>query len=1452
VGVVVLAVIGSVALLIGGVWTFLQTRWGGEVLRKVVVTQANRRLAGQLAIGRLAFGGDRLALERVSLRDPEGTPVARIARVDVTFSPLALLRRHLDIGALVIDRPELTLAADDRGLNLARAVAPRTAPRATAEKKRQAPAADEDGSLAIDVRRLVLTGGRIDYRSDGEARAHLRALSVRGSFRQARDLLAADAAIDAQGGHLDLRASLDPAHHRTRGDGVTIRARGIDAAALLEGAPASDLGFQLRAHGGGTELAALDGALDFYLPPGKLDGGAVGPIGITVRGRRGRYDLAHMLAVLPGVRATGNGTIDRVGDREGRGEKPREDLDVHVRVEATDLGALARALTGHDRKPPIALAGNGRVDVALGGTLAAPSVRVAAQVPFLAVGANRVQALTASVDVPDLRVPEAANVDVRAPQVTVGGQTLRALSVWLQGTGPQISGSAHVAAPYPLALSLRAERPHPHSRRIVLRALSLKYPEASWSLAAPATIQLGSDRLLVQGLALRADHQLIRIDAEKTDRRVDVDARIAALDLGRLPRALVPARLGVGGMLDVQLRLAGPTAAPRIDLTTALAGGRVRGYRNLALRADVHKSGTRAHGSLDVHALGTAASARFDLPAGWPPKRRERRAPLRFDLLVADTDLAALQKALHAAAPGASAAGGGPPLRGIAHLQVHLDGSADNPRLGVEAGVRRFAAGKQAIGDVTLAVDANQDQPIHALLRVADTVRLDAKTPLSLRSIARQPPRAAALLRTSFDVSGNIQRLPLASVAQLLGDRLPPPVGGTISADIALSGTADDPRGKLAVDLAGASSGRFPATDGRLELALDAKAIEARVRVVRQGHPLLAAVASLGAGLDTLRAAPAALADARVSVRAVVGPLSMQRLGLPPENDRAPPRALAGQLHADLTVDGTMRAPRLLAHVQASDVRLDKAVVGAAQLTARYDDQRASLDALLTSANKGQLHATVATIADLGYPAVTHGLDVRHLPLHARLDAHQFDLAGFSGVTEDVRTVAGKLDADVAVDGAVGNPKVSGRLDLKDGALAIYGLGDYRAIHVALHGDGEKLTLDELAAQSGGGKVRVTGDAVHAGARGYQIDTRASLDKFPIHKEGQPLATVSLEGGITGTVSPLKTRLQVDVQETRIELSDAKRKNLQSLAAPDDVILVENGRPVNRAQAKRLRELEASRAAERARAEAAAQAAAAPPTQKEPSESHARIRVAVNAQRRIWLTGKDAYIEVGLTPGFRVMVNDEVGIFGAVTVYRGRINVLGRRFDLMADSTVQFSGPPDRPQLDVRAQYKSFAENVTVVLTAKGTMDNLKVTVSAPERPELNESQLYTLIITGHLQFGEASGAPTTPANEAASLLGGVIASQLQRTLANKLPLDVLTIDAGSGTNLTGTQLEAGRYMTRRLYVGYVGRVGADPTRYENRNAVHIEYQLSARWQIAGEYGDVGTGTADLMWKKNY
>ena len=250
------------------------------------------------------------------------------------------------------------------------------------------------------------------------------------------------------------------------------------------------------------------------------------------------------------------------------------------------------------------------------------------------------------------------------------------------------------------------------------------------------------------------------------------------------------------------------------------------------------------------------------------------------------------------------------------------------------------------------------------------------------------------------------------------------------------------------------------------------------------------------------------------------------------------------------------------------------------------------------------------------------------------------------------------------------------------------------------------------------------------------------------------------------------------------------------------------------------------------------------------SEEPAGVIVLVDAPRNLWVKGKDANIELGLQPGFRVEVTDTTRVYGSLNVKRGRVDVVGRRFDLKADSSVRLNGSTSEPELDVSATHVNDQEKITVLVTVKGTPAHLQIAISAPDRPDLTETQLYTLIVTGRLDLGGGTASATTPTDRAASLVGGLMAAQLQKSLSKKLPFDVLTIETGNG--LGAAQLEAGTYVTSELYVGYVGRLGADPALLQNRNAAHLEYELGSHWSFQGEYGDANTGSADMVWTKRY
>ena len=115
-GIIALRVAGAVAAVIafsiGAVMLLLQTRWGGERLRRQVVARVNHQIQGELAIGRLSFGGDRLIVWDVSLRDPDGNQVAQVARAEVDFRVMRLLHEEVRLSAVVIESPRLWAESD--------------------------------------------------------------------------------------------------------------------------------------------------------------------------------------------------------------------------------------------------------------------------------------------------------------------------------------------------------------------------------------------------------------------------------------------------------------------------------------------------------------------------------------------------------------------------------------------------------------------------------------------------------------------------------------------------------------------------------------------------------------------------------------------------------------------------------------------------------------------------------------------------------------------------------------------------------------------------------------------------------------------------------------------------------------------------------------------------------------------------------------------------------------------------------------------------------------------------------------------------------------------------------------------------------------------------------------------------------------------------------------------
>ena len=292
-----------VAIFLGAAMLLLQTRWGGECLRRQLVTRVNHQIQGELDIGRLSFGGNRLTVWDVSLRDPDGNQVAQMARAEVDFRILRLLRKELRLSAVVVDSPRLLAESDPAGLNLSRALAPRQQVPAKAPPKPKPKSADEGWVLRLD--RIELRDGAVPVTStDGTRRketVHLEALQSFMSLRYATGNGSTDLTF-----RLDGRSVLAPVAPLALK--AEARVRGTQTHFTVDG---QLLGGTVQARGDvdSQHLAAADALVAIGIPRTELGGYGWGPLRVNGQARPGAISQAGPVTGDPGAPA------DRQGGR---------------------------------------------------------------------------------------------------------------------------------------------------------------------------------------------------------------------------------------------------------------------------------------------------------------------------------------------------------------------------------------------------------------------------------------------------------------------------------------------------------------------------------------------------------------------------------------------------------------------------------------------------------------------------------------------------------------------------------------------------------------------------------------------------------------------------------------------------------------------------------------------------------------------------------------------------------------------------------------------------------------------------------------------------------------------------------------------------------------------------------------------------------------------------------
>ncbi len=1355
---------------------------GRRAILARVLSAARDRLDGNLRIG--ALDGNlihTLVLRDVELRDAEGQPALRIARLSVSYELSGLLRHALVIEELNVDGAVVHgRSLGDRRFNLAALIKPSPArpsrvetPYAIAIRRLRADIAlvyDPPGGKAW----MRTIAGTVRLDASASSRGDRRTLVV--TALAVRMTLPVIVAADVSGAFADGPEGATLGSLHVTADTIGDEMEKLAAVVTARGAWHADV----RAKGA---LGAM--AVDVAVTPPTGSIAAHGTVGVTGRGATWR-GAATVRGLDPATlwRGLPHGLIAFDGDGDGENARVRTTL-THFHADLAGAQVTATGQLTYQHGLALTIAADARTrDLSRLRALGVAGLTGVAQVHgTVARAAGRWQ-LDADVDARRL-----AAATTRLARLAVALHATLAQGD-LQGSaraqasaldvGPRLRFDGATAAlewaPRAVTLSVAARGPRgadveiaAHGRRLrdegafavdlALDRVRIAVAGAAWetrraghvryggrALAARLQLGDGEQRLELDGAYAMNGETRVRLGGHNLD--VPALARLAQLD-----RALPP------GRLDLDATMRGTTAEPIFDvaLTGSIAADRALAVGRATYDVKGHYANDNVAGALSVSALPMARLAPF-----LPPSLRTLSGSLDGKVTIAGTRRA--------------------PDVTVAVTSTHWQWNtlnANGTRLDARyAGHRLEAKLSSAFADATGpagAVEVELLAPIDLTL-TRDVGRL-------VERLVHTTPITVAVHLHALD----LQRLPLDELGLR---RLV--TTGIVDGELTLAGTLHEPTLTATVQARRLTVDGIAAIDLTLHTDYRRAHLGLGLTVDLQGARLVTADAETPLDFHQLIDG-GRWQDAALRADATIARFDLSRW-----------QPLHGALTLHAHVGGTLAKP-------AGDLDFDVAELGISELrfvrfagVGHHDAQqtRISLDAV--QKDGGTLHASGAL--DAGSRVA------------ARLQVARLSLSLGKDGLGPLRELRGVVAADVTVSGTLAQPRASGSLTIDGGALALRAQPlVYRDLTLALTATGDRLELRRLAVKVGNGSLDARGGARLDGLTApLGVDVTATAARLPV-RLGSIAAFVDGRVTLHGRRDHGVLALTATVNDGLAQLPrivDGKRT--QSLAPMPDVVFSDR--------------------AERRRVEAARRPRTGPPLR-------ASLAAHIPGPFRLRSSELGTDLEGDLDVA---VVGQDVRVSGAIASSWGRIDLLGRRYEIER-VRLRFDGAPKTdPALDI--VIKRAVGDAMVIIRLRGTLDHPELELSS-EPPVYNRSQIIGIIVSGDPGSTRISSASD---QTIVGAISGVLVNQLRSQIAPGLPIDVIRIDSDSA--LAGTsRLEVGKYLTQSIYLSYLHQFGTPSGLHPvNANEAQLQYRFLRHYQVETKFGDAGVGAVNFYWSRRY
>jgi autotransporter translocation and assembly factor TamB len=877
-------------------------------------------------------------------------------------------------------------------------------------------------------------------------------------------------------------------------------------------------------------------------------------------------------------------------------------------------------------------------------------------------------------------------------------------------------------------------------------------------------------------------------------RALRFDARARGLRL-----ATLPAPAPVEGSLDLELSARGTVSRPLLTLhsrATKLAyDGKTLGDVDLEASYAAGRGAatvTVDHPRVDtlrVHAE-IPVRVRLDAPPRWAADGDHLVA---LDIAGADLGLADTWAAV--------------PLAGSGDVAATLRGPLTRPEIHVITTLRDVGFRGTPLGGGAIQTDYADDRVTVAAALAGpgfEGLGVTARIPVTIDALNGslvvhddEPLEAVASLTGAI-----VQRLSALTPVQ-------PPIdaAGRVSAIVELGGTPRRPIISFVADGTGLAYGGREVGRAEVEARYAAGRTRAQLDWSREGTSAARVTGdipvdlALSPGEFTWR--PERRHSVNVEVPRIDPALLAPFVELPPELDftaslYAVARGPIDQLELSAALRGWARPP----HLAPVRLRVD--------LDADAEHQRLVASAGDTSTITVGTAAPIEKLARGTFPR-------SKIPLEATVAIEDAPLSAVGILLpEHLYDVEGGMSAHATVTETVGAPKIVGNAKVSAGAATVVAMRQrFDRIGITVDFDNERITLSQLQMRSGKGTLSGRGEAkLTEGAA--RATVHVDLDRIPLQSPGLPRLQVT---------SALDAQIESDTAGTAVELAlkgsriDVVSSNVEAAKA-----IPENPRVH---QVTRL--------------DAPPSRAPAPDGARPSPDASAPLRIAIDLSDPLRIRGPAVDMTWGGSLSAKA-AGGSVSASGALTSGEGFFDLMSNRFSLDRGRITV----PDVEDLQLFADIAATSRvgDFDVTATIRGPLPRPELKLTAV--PNLTESQVFTLLLTGTADFDDAD--PDQMEAQAASLLAAFSSPALQRQLNERLRVDRIGIGVGETTN--EPILSVGKNLTRRVYAETKYHHNA-PARV-NRAQLDVRYRFAPRWSLETFVGDAAAAGIDVFWGRSF